>query len=53
VQERQYINALEATDQAAQDAGVEGTPGLLIDGSVVTPSPGNVRPLIDDLIASQ
>jgi protein-disulfide isomerase len=53
VQERQYINALEATDQAAQDAGVEGTPGLLIDGSVVTPAPGNVRPLIDDLIASQ
>jgi len=53
VQERRYIEALEATDQAAQDAGVEGTPALLIDGTVITPSRGNVRPLLDDLIASQ
>ncbi len=53
VQERQYIEALEATDQSAQNAGVDATPTLLIDGTTVQPAPGNVRPAIDDLIASQ
>jgi protein-disulfide isomerase len=53
VTERQYIDALEATDRAARDSGVDATPTLLIDGTAVQPSPGNVRPAIDDLIASQ
>lgn len=51
VEERHYVNALEETDAAAQNAGVTGTPQLLIDGTVATPGQDSYRPLIDSLIS--
>lgn len=53
VEQRQYVNALEATDEEAQQIGVDATPSLVIEGTVITPAPGEVRPLIEDAIASE
>lgn len=52
VEESRYEDALEKTASAAKEAGIRGTPALVIDGTVATPGQDPVRDLIDDAIAS-
>lgn len=52
IQEKQYEDALQSTTQAATEAGVEGTPTLLIDGTTVSPfDKDRTRQLIEDGIS--
>ena len=52
IQEKQYEEALRATSQAAAQAGINGTPTLLIDGTTVSPfKEDRTRQLIEDAIA--
>jgi protein-disulfide isomerase len=52
VEENRYRNALEETAEDAQDAGLRGTPELLVDGTMVNPlrDPAQTRRLIEDAI---
>jgi protein-disulfide isomerase len=49
-----YTQALRESDRAAQNAGVTGTPMLVVDGTVINPSadPSNTRRLIESAINS-
>lgn len=51
IQENRYENALQANDSAARDAGVQGTPALVIDGTVATPGQDPIQQLIEDAIS--
>lgn len=52
LQSQAYESALQATSRAAADAGISGTPALLIDGKTVNPlgDPDRTRTLIEQLI---
>jgi len=54
VEENRYRNALEATASAANDAGLRGTPSLLVDGTLFNPlsDPAQTRQVLDDAIAN-
>jgi protein-disulfide isomerase len=54
VEENRYRNALQATASAASDAGLRGTPSLLVDGTLFNPlgDPAQTRQLIEDAIAN-
>lgn len=52
VQHQQYERALRATSKAAANAGVDGTPALVIDGTVVSPlKQERTRQLIETALA--
>lgn len=52
IQEQQYEDALRATSDAVTNAGVSGTPTLLVDGTTVSPfKKDRTRRLIEDAIA--
>jgi protein-disulfide isomerase len=52
VQEERYEEELRATTEAAEQAGVDGTPTLLIDGTTVSPfEEKQTRQRIEDAIA--
>jgi protein-disulfide isomerase len=50
IQETQYEDALQATDGAARESGVNSTPTLLIDGTTINPlgNEDRTRRLIED-----
>lgn len=52
--ENRYRPVLEDTDTAARDAGVEGTPTLVIDGTAINPlaDESRTKTLIEDAISS-
>lgn len=54
IAESRYEDVLRASDTAAQDAGVPGTPALVIDGAVLNPlsDQTETRNAIEDAIAS-
>lgn len=53
VQSNKYENALRATSDAAQSAGVRGTPSLLVDGTLVSPfEKEQTRNRIEDAISA-
>ena len=52
IQENRYEDSLRATSAAAKEAGIRGTPTLLVDGTTVNPfEEGRTRRLIEDAIA--
>lgn len=52
IQENKYEDALRATSDAVADAGVSGTPTLLVDGTTVSPfKKDRTRRLIEETIA--
>lgn len=54
IDESRYEEALQASDAAAQDAGIRGTPALVIDGTVLNPlaDQTQTRTAIEDAISS-
>lgn len=51
VEDERYRDALRATDTAARDAGVSGTPTLLVDGTTVSPfERDRTRRVIEDAL---
>lgn len=53
IQQNQYEDALRATTTAANEAGVEGTPVLVVDGQTVSPfEQEQTRSLIEDAISN-
>lgn len=53
IQKNRYEEALRATSEAARQAGVRGTPTLLVDGTTVSPfKKDRARRLIEDTISN-
>ncbi|MFB6178289.1 MAG: DsbA family protein [Halorientalis sp.] len=54
VKANKYESELKDTAKAAAQAGIRGTPSLLVDGTVVSPtsSPSKTRSLIEDAISN-
>ncbi|WP_218011990.1 thioredoxin domain-containing protein [Natrinema sp. CBA1119] len=52
VQENRYRGALRETESAAMEAGIRGTPALIIDGEIATPGQDPVRELIENAISN-
>jgi predicted DsbA family dithiol-disulfide isomerase len=54
VEESRYSTALQETEAAAQEAGIRGTPALVVGGSSFNPlaSPEQTRQAVENAIAS-